>query len=240
MYAQAAWRSARPREPGRIVVVGLVTAKGSMAIGEGCPPIVLEGDGPSAKLALGEGVRGSLLTVSGGARVTLRGLIVEGTGGNDAPLIRVEGGSLALDAGAWVTGNTNAVADGNGHGGGILVANGGTLTMKAGALISGNRVRASGKAYGGGVCAVEGTSFVMTGGAISGNEAAGGAPFSSWGGGVYSRRGVVFKSGGIIYGGDAPSEELRNSADTGDAIAPSLVEQERDGTVGEDEDILWG
>ena len=58
---------------------------------------------------------------------------------------------------------------------------------------------------------------------------------------MYSRHGIVFKRGGIIYGRDAPSEELKNTADTGNAMAPSLLEHEkRDGTVGEDEDVFWG
>jgi hypothetical protein len=243
MYAMAAWMVERPDEPGRIVALGQVTQEVLTVLDEGCPPIVLEGGCPLAKLAPGSGVRGSLLRVSGGVRVTLRGITVEGTAGNDAPLIVVDGGSLVLDAGACVTGNTNSVAEGNGYGGGILVVNGGTLTVKAGAVISGNRVSAAGKAYGGGVCAMEGTTFVMTGGTIGGNEAAGGAPYSSWGGGVYSRRSIVLKRGGIIYGRDAPSVELQNTADTGDAMAPSLPLPEyekRDGTVGEDEDVVWG
>jgi hypothetical protein len=148
----------------------------------------------------------SLVKVKKGAFVMNGGTI---TGGNRGVYI-FKDGSFVMNGGV-ITGNTN--------GGGVLSS--GTFTMTGGA-ITGNT--ATGVMFGGGGVYFTKKTFIMKGGVISGNTA-------DNGGGVYGHikeSGGFTKSGGIIYGSNAP-EELANKAlgglkffdnsqDNGDAI----------------------
>jgi hypothetical protein len=122
--------------------------------------------------------------------------------------------------GGTVSGNTAT------EGGGVYVAGtlpdfqsnptqtGSTFTMNGG-TISGNKSTASGPG-GGGVFVQDGGTFKMKGGFISGNEAA------YHGGGVFIENYIIAspgfeKTGGVIYGANAPTEDLKNKAGSGSA-----------------------
>jgi hypothetical protein len=111
--------------------------------------------------------------------------------GNSGGGVYVASGTFTMTGGT-ISGNSAY------SGGGVYVASG-TFTMTGGA-ISGNSASSS---SGGGVYVASGT-FTMTGGAISGNSA-------YYGGGVYVN-GKFIKSGGVIYGSNAPDERQANKA----------------------------
>jgi hypothetical protein len=172
-------------------------------------------DGKGRKVQLDDGT-GSVITVEAGVTLTLRNIILTGNTGNNAPLIKVNGGRLALEDGAHITDNTNSSdEDGGGimisggiiemtgnskisdnaseNGGGGIFIMGGSVTMSGNAAISENIARMN---AGGGVFVVGSGTFSMNGGVISGNNAPAG-------GGVYAKDGAFNMTGGIIHGSSA-------------------------------------
>jgi hypothetical protein len=150
--------------------------------------------GGAHTLSLSTG-NGSLLRVNGGQTLILRDLTLKGRGGNEAPLVCVDGASASLSmAGATIRDNANI--SGSNSSGGVYFngGSGGSFTMTAGATISGN----SGSS-GGGVYVYNG-DFTMTDGEISGNSTTG----SGYGGGVYvaTNGSFTMKTGATISGGN--------------------------------------
>jgi hypothetical protein len=97
------------------------------------------------------------------------------------------------------------------HGGGIAITHG-TVNMNDGAKITNNTSFGGGWGAGGGVM-LETTDavFNMSGGTIAGNIS------RKEGGGVYMESGTFNKTGGVVYGTDV-DEDLKNTADLGDAL----------------------
>jgi uncharacterized repeat protein (TIGR02543 family) len=147
--------------------------------------LVITIDGSGKTISLGS--KGSLFTLSAesGSSLTLvlEDITLKGTGGNNAPVVRVkDGGTLDMQDSSLITGNTASS-----NGGGVVVDSGGALTMSGGA-ISGNS-----SPWGGGVY-INGGTFTMTGGEVSGNTA-------TYGGGVSINSGGTFTmSGGEVSG----------------------------------------
>jgi hypothetical protein len=157
--------------------------------------VVINGGGRTVNLA---GAGGSpLLTVGDGVTLTLRDITFTGTGGNNAPLIEIngEGARLVLGTGAVIRGNTNTDTAG-GQAGGILVRKG-TLELAGGKIIDNN---ALGGRSAGGVYVAAAGRLTMSGGEISGNSAGitGEGNILS-GGGVYAD-GVFELKGGTLGG----------------------------------------
>jgi uncharacterized protein YjdB len=142
--------------------------------------VVIDGGGRTVQLDDGTG---SVITVGAGVTLTLRNITLTGNTGNNAPLIRVNGGTLVLEDGVHITGNTSS-----NDGGGVYV-NDGTFTMSGDAEIHHNTAE-----RGGGVYVFSGGTFEMNGGEISNNTA------TSNGGGVYvySGSGTFEMNGGEI------------------------------------------
>jgi hypothetical protein len=181
--------------------------------------VIINGHGRVLKIE----APGTLLTVGGGVTLTLRNITLRGTGGNNAPLVKVHGGKLILGAGAILAGN-ESTGDAGGvwvNGGELVLYNGGVITgmqaaRGAGVLIDTNGQftmgggiiggelptdgnRASGENGGGGVLVADGT-FDMLGGSIQNNSA--GASGSGGGVGILNQ-GTFNLHNGIIKGNKA-------------------------------------
>ena len=138
---------------------------------------------------------GSLLYISSGQTVTIKGVHLRGRGivdpndENMFSLVTVDGGTFTMQSKSLVSGNNNAI----GSGGGVVVINGGTFTMTGGTIsqnIASNN--------GGGVHVDSALcSFTMTGGAISQNTA-------QTGGGVHVNNGKFYMTGGKVHGENDP------------------------------------
>jgi hypothetical protein len=127
---------------------------------------------------------GSLILVSANQTFIIDGPTLQGTSGNNMPLV-FTAGKLELRSG-YITGNKN---DGPEEGlcGGVGVNTGGIFTMTGGE-ISGN------SAYdGGGVVVYQGT-FTMNGGVVSGNTA------DFQGGGIFVYNGIFTMDNGTVSG----------------------------------------
>ncbi|GHV70083.1 hypothetical protein AGMMS49928_16270 [Spirochaetia bacterium] len=136
---------------------------------------------------------GSILNITSGKTVILRGPTLQGVTSATVALVRVSGGVLTLCEGVITGQKKDAAAN---YGGGVYV-NSGTFFMRGG-TISGNTSTVS--TYGGaGVAVDDSGNFTMSGGTISGNEAGAG-------GGVFVRTSGGFTmSGGTISGNTATS-----------------------------------
>jgi uncharacterized repeat protein (TIGR02543 family) len=149
--------------------------------------VTLVGDATRRIVSLGED-NGTLFTVKSNVTLSLKNNVtLRGLSGNNAPLIRVNGGALVMDTGSAVSENTTT-----GGGGGVWVTGSGAFTMNGGE-ISGNTASGIG---GGGVWVSGGGAFTMNGGEISGNTA------SHGGGGVYASS-TFTMNGGEISGNTA-------------------------------------
>jgi uncharacterized repeat protein (TIGR02543 family) len=164
--------------------------------------------------------------------VILRDLTLKGYGSNDKSVVSVTG-TFTMQSGV-ITGNTSSAN----FGGGVYVSQSGTFTMNGG-TISGNTAGIGGGVFVGGTNSV----FTMNGGTISGNTA---TTTSTGGGGVYIYSGGTFtmyggtisgnkatNGGGVfvnstanffrivtgtIYGSNASTVSLRNTATSGAAL----------------------
>ena len=133
---------------------------------------------PSQPVTLTRGVSGNLFTVTNGATLIFRDIIIDGGNGGDfvesggGTLVRVNSSSFVMNDGAVLCNNTNTTTT---HpGGGVFTSANSSFTMNGG-VISGNN-----STSGGGVYIYNTCTFTMTGGEISGNTA------NSNGGGVYT------------------------------------------------------
>ncbi|MDR0452473.1 MAG: SH3 domain-containing protein, partial [Treponema sp.] len=169
------------------------------------------------------------VSTGGGVRVVTGTFTMNGgtIGGNAAKL----GGGVYIDeTGAFtMNGGTigdNASSGSDSYGGGVYV-DGGTFTMNDGS-ISGN----SSDGNGGGVSVRAGGTFAMYGGSIGGNAANHGAGVH----GNMSTGGTFTKSGGVIYGSNAPEEQQNRAGQGGHAVYMYISEDDqktRDSTAGE-------
>jgi len=144
---------------------------------------------------------GTIFTLNGANRSLTLGdnITLAGHGGNNAPLVLVQGGaSLTMNNGAQITGNT---ASGNTQAGGVVVT-GASVFMMNGGVISGNA--STGTLSGGGVRIAGSASFRMYGGYIENNEAR--VAFSAIGGGVFldGEASTFTMLGGTILSNRAP------------------------------------
>ena len=169
--------------------------------------------------------------VKNGAKLILRGPTLEGYNPNSDSLLRVEtggelfmhggtirGNAVSLDgAGVYVDGGTftmsgTATITGNeaGYSGGGVFLKGGAVFTMTGGTISNNQTTYLTQLGngGGGVAVTYGSAFNMSGGTIWGNTSAnlGGGVFVQFEGGA----GILYKSGGTIYGNDGSAN--RNTA----------------------------
>ena len=121
---------------------------------------------------------GNLFNVNGASLTLGDNITLAGHGGNNAPLVLVQGSaSLTMNNGAQITGNT---ASGNNQAAGVHVTGAGSIfTMNSG-VIYGNT--ATGTLSGGGVRVTGGASFYMSGDAVIQTNTATGAGSA---GGVY-------------------------------------------------------
>jgi hypothetical protein len=124
--------------------------------------------------------------------------------------------SFTMNSGT-ISGNS---ATGSNGGGGVSVSSSYNFTMNGGTISgNGSTTKESTQVtyrtnWGGGVAVIASGNFTMTGGTISGNSAHSNANTYGGGGGVLvSGTSAVFnKTGGIIYGNDAPLAADRNTA----------------------------
>jgi hypothetical protein len=168
-------------EPGSVI----------LEVGKNSPAkVIINGRGRVLKIP----AQGTLLTVGGGVTLTLRNVTLLGTSGNNAPLVRVQGGKLILGDGAILTGNEST-----GDAGGVWV-NGGELVLYNGAVIKGMKA-----ARGGGVLIDTNGQFTMGGGIIGGEPASDGNRASgvNGGGGVLVADGIFDMLGGSIQSNTA-------------------------------------
>ena len=153
-------------------------------------------------VTLTRGTSGDLFTVSSGATLIFRDIIIDGGSGasgrsggafannGGGTLVRVNGGSFTMNAGAVLRNNANSGSTSAANGGGVVV-NGNTaaFTMSGGEIIG----NTSGFEAGG-VYVNSGSTFTMTGGKINGNTA------NNNPGGVYVRDSTFTMRGGEIIG----------------------------------------
>lgn len=152
------------------------------------------------------GADGVMVSVPGGSSLTLRGIVLDGSGTASGAIVQVAAGAaLTVNAGAVLKNNTA---------GGVVVDANGSFTM-AGGEISGNSTAQSG----GGV-ANAGT-FVHSGGVIEGNTAA------LNGGGVYNT-GTYTLSGGSVTGNTASNSVYIHG---GGGVYNTRVFQMTDGAI---------
>ncbi|MDR2631217.1 MAG: carbohydrate-binding domain-containing protein [Spirochaetaceae bacterium] len=213
--------------------------------------VIINGRGRVLKIS----DQGTLLTVGGGVTLTLRNITLMGMSGNNAPLVRVQGGKLILGAGVILTGNENTGDAGgvwvnggelvlyNGgvikgmkaaRGGGVLIDNGGQFTMGGGILggediTDGNRV--TGENGGGGVLVADGT-FDMLGGTIQYNSAEDG----NSGGGVLLADGGIFD----MHAGFIQSNRVEAGGSGGGVLVVSGAFSMFGGTVQSNEAFAGG
>jgi hypothetical protein len=146
-----------------------------------------------------------------GGTFTMEGGTIGGTTTDEKNTANYGGGVYLEDGIFNMSGGTiggNEALGSLSNGGGVFVYNG-TFTMSGGTISSNSAFENGGGVYVGGT----GSSFAMTGGSISGNTA-------GYGGGVFVHSGTFTKDGGIIYGKDATTDSLKNTAnitDFGDA-----------------------
>jgi hypothetical protein len=122
---------------------------------------------------------GSLILVSANQTFIIDGPTLQGTSGNNMPLVFTAGG-LELRSG-YITGNKNDDVCG-----GVGVDTGGTFTMSGGEISGNNSVGAGGGVF------IAGGTFTMSGGAVSENNADYG------GGGVFIWDSTFTMTGGAI------------------------------------------
>jgi hypothetical protein len=195
-----------------------------LVLNSGNSPTQVTIDGSGRTIQLDGNTSGSIITVGAGVTLTLQNITFKGKAGNNAPLIKVNGGTLILGEGAELTDSSlyGVELDGgafmmtggsvsNSASTGVRVitgafsmsggsvsdnANNGVSLGTAGSTfsMSGGSVSRN-KNYG--VLVGPGAGFFMTGGTISGNTgAAAGGVVLNQGGGTFT------KTGGTIYGGN--------------------------------------
>ncbi|MDR0998525.1 MAG: autotransporter adhesin family protein [Treponema sp.] len=156
----------------------------------GSKTIIIEGNGKTVKL----NGNGSLFTLKPGLTLILQNITLEGNGGNNAPVVQVNGGgTLELKAGSHITGNTTSK-----NGGGVYVAKDGKFTLSGGEISYNTTTisSASSDVGGGGVFIDNGGEFTMSSGKISHNANIGATLVRA--GGVYINGGTFTMSGGEI------------------------------------------
>jgi hypothetical protein len=147
-------------------------------------------------------IQSGIFTMEGNATVT------RNTTGNSGGGVYVASGSLSIEGSASVSGNTAAFGEyGSGNGGGVYLGNG-TFTLRDKSIISRNIVA---KGDGGGVYLSNGTFTIQDDSVISGNTA-------TQGGGVRINGGAFTKTGGTIFGNDAPSAQRNTASGLGHAV----------------------
>jgi len=176
--------------PGRFtLLVGQVQAvTGVLTVNEG------------AHLTIRRTGNGTIFTLNGASLTLGNNITLAGHGGNNAPLVLVQGGaSFTMNAGAQITDNT---ASGNNQAGGVHVDGADSVFTMNGGVISGNAVTAA--LSGGGVRIGNGASFRMYGGYIEDNEAR--AATTAIGGGVFINQATstFYMLGGTIRNNRAP------------------------------------
>jgi len=146
----------------------------------------------SQPVTLTRGLSGNLFTITNGATLIFRDIIIDGgrssafADNGGGTLVRVNsGGAFIMESGAVLRNNANSS-----YGSGVYVNGTGTFNMTGGE-ICGNKAD-----YGGGVYSSSNGSFTMTSGKISGNTA-------SNGGGVYVNTSTFTMTGGEISGNTA-------------------------------------
>jgi hypothetical protein len=163
-------------------------------------PVTLEYGGRQATITLkaseGGGIRkitGGVFTIAEGVTLVMEAGVVLSGPLND-PLVCIEGGNLVMNGGE-ISGNDRFATSGVEVKGGTFTMNGGTISKNFWGVF----VYADGdygESYGGG-------TFTMKGGNIAGNSDSG----------VLVNTGGVFsKTGGVIYGVDAPEESKQRHA----------------------------
>ncbi|MDR2965153.1 MAG: DUF5018 domain-containing protein, partial [Treponema sp.] len=145
-------------------------------------PITINGAGKDITLAGGSrtislSLDGSLFTVGNGAKLTIRGMTLNG-GTNNSALVTVNNTStFTLGASAKITNNTNY----GGSGGGVFVNSGGTFIMNG----ADSYIGQNGAGSGGGVYVSGGGTFTMSSNSlIESNTASGDYTSYGYGGGV--------------------------------------------------------
>ncbi|MDR1929994.1 MAG: hypothetical protein LBQ44_05110, partial [Treponema sp.] len=115
---------------------------GSEEEGSPAPPLSYgsAGNCPEKVLIRGNGKKlilrypGTLLTVGPGVEMTLENITLRGMGGNNAPLVLVDGGTLRIGEGVIIEKNKNEASEEEGLGGGVTVRGGGTFFMSGGEI----------------------------------------------------------------------------------------------------------
>jgi hypothetical protein len=172
----------------------------------------------------------ALVVVDGGTFIMNGGGIRNNTRPPDIDDYTVSaGGGVQVIAGTFTMNGGTIGGNAAKWGGGVYIGETGTFTMNGG-TIGGNAASGS-DSYGGGVY-VDGGTFAMHGGSIGGNTADHGAGVH----GNLSTGGTFTKTGGIIYGSNAPDEQKNQAGQSGQAVFIYISDNDqktRDTTAGE-------
>jgi hypothetical protein len=178
-------------EGGGIHVIGTVVMRGGTISGNSAPA---NGGGVYVK-------KDGSFTLTGGE---IRDNRASTAGGG----VSVFAGSFIMQDGI-IANNTVASETGtDGTGGGVFVIQG--IFELSGGQISGNAADNSG----GGVNANQGSTFTMSGGEIGGNRAV----YGGGGVAVLGANNIFKKTGGVIYGLDAPEEQQNSTTQGGNSV----------------------
>ena len=162
---------------------------------------------------------GSLFTVGADTELILRDITLEGSTGNNAPLLRVNpDGKLTLRNGGRVTGNTYTTSVEHSGGAGIFM-DGGNLEIAGGEILNNTLNNSSAThTWGGGIYAINSSSVLMTGGSISGNKITSilSIPNNNGGGGIALINSCYFEMiDGVIENNSVYSENTSGGLSAG-------------------------
>jgi len=166
----------------------------------------------SQRVTLTRGVSGNLFTVTNGASLILKDIIIDGGSGGafadngGGSLVRLNGGSFTMNAGTVLRNNTNTNTATATLGGGVNANTNSTFTMNGG-TISGNIAGGNG----GGLIVTNSAVSTINGGEISGNKGSNGGGVRISAGGVFTlvngkiNNNIASSDGGGVSIADASS-----------------------------------
>jgi hypothetical protein len=190
-----------------VVVLGNIDTTGPImldtGIGQGKEPVLIVGDtGKKIIVTRQDAVNGSVIEISGGAKVTFRNMKIDGAivpqpidkVYNRALSVSNKGTEVTLDVGTVITGVIKTPNGGTKEGGsGITVFDDAALVMNTGSAVTDCVGFEKGR---GSIFVVDEASLTINGGEIYGNA-------TEAGGGIYVIKATATMNGGVISGNKA-------------------------------------
>jgi hypothetical protein len=193
-----------------VVVLGSITTTGPImfdtGIGQGKEPVLIAGDaGKKILVTRQDAVNGSVIEISGGAKVNFRNMRIDGApmpqsidlAYNRALSVSNKGTEVTLDAGTVISGIIKTPNGGTKDGGsGITVFDGAALVMNEGSAVTDCVGLEKGR---GSISVVDEASLTINGGEIYHNA-------TDLGGGIYVMKATVTMNGGSIRDNNATTD----------------------------------